>query len=517
MKRILAITVCFLLLAVGQAEGQNSLSVAQFREIKNSTAGFIHATERFDRNGEKCAVIRVVRPRPGFIFDTGLMQLVHQEDPANHLGETWLWVSPMLRHISISHNTFGRCQYEIPIAVEGGRTYEMMLDIGTGRFVNITTTRQNSAVVIDGQEIGRSPIYNYYLDMGVHQISATNNKHEGSVQRTITTADVNGLTINVTMKDLSHLYGDVVVKVDGGQIADIFYQGRKVETATWHTQLKEGTHTIETRKADCDPQATTFQVVAGKENHINAIPPVPHTGYLQVYTRPRSVRAILDGSTPIDLSERQVVPVGGHQLLVQHKGYKDYAREYHIERYATTKDTIQLERIKYVKPLAFYFGGGYSVSTLSGITAMLGAVVKSHDVQLSYTFGTSETDDVFWYGNDNKLLSATRYKQNAMSVKYGYQFDLLRMLAITPQVGYTYGQLKGSLVEGSGLYADNASIHLATVGVKLLLVPLHHLYVFAAPQYAIAVGKSDGYDRINSHSDVNNDGFSATLGLLLNF
>ena len=58
---------------------------------------------------------------------------------------------------------------------------------------------------------------------------------------------------------------------------------------------------------------------------------------------------------------------------------------------------------------------------------------------------------------------------------------------------------------------------MATVGVKLLLVPLHHLYVFAAPQYAVAVGKSDGYDRINSHSNVNNDGFSATLGLLLNF
>ena len=435
MKRIIAITVCFLLLAAGQAEGQNSLSVAQFQEIKNGTAGFLHATERYDRNGEKCAVIRVVRPRPGFVFDTGLKQLVHQEDPANRRGETWLWVSPMLRLLSISHDTFGRCQYEIPIAVEGGHTYEMTLDIGTGRFVNITTTLQGSAVVIDGQEAGKSPLYNYYLDMGVHQISATSNKHEGSIERVISVNDPNGLTVNVAMKDMSHLYGDVMVKVDGGQQADIFYQGRKVETGTWRTQLKEGTHTVETRKADCDPQTTTFQVVAGKENHINAIAPVPHTGYLHLYTRPRNVKAILDGSTPIDLSERQVVPVGSHQLLVQHKGYKDFTHEYHIERYATTKDTIQMERIRYVKPLAFYFGGGYTASSLSGITAMLGAVVKRHDVQLSYTFGTSETDAVYWYGDDYKLLSATRYKQNAMSVKYGYQFDLLRVLAITPQVG----------------------------------------------------------------------------------
>lgn len=510
MKRIFAVfSVCLFIAAF--AVSQN-LKVTEFRLIPNSTLASTHGTEEIDPNGEKCAIIRVVTPQSDFHFDTGLMHLVRQE---KHPGEIWLWVSPLLRHLTITHNLFGKCDYDIPITVEGGRTYEMLLDIGTGRFVTITTTVPRSSVIIDGEDVGTSPIYNHYLNMGQHTIKAVNDKHEGTLEKVITTGDENGTVLNVVMKDQSHLYGDVVVKVDGR--ADIFYNGKKVGTGQWRTQLKEGPQTVETRKADADPQTTTFTVVAGKENQIQAIAPTPHTGYLQIYTRPRNLQATIDGTTPIDLTERQTVPVGTHQVQFEREGYVSQHHEYKITRYETTTDTVQLERIKYVKPLAFYFGGGYTLSSMSGVTAMGGAVIQRHDLQLSYTFGMSKSDPVHWYGPNGTWLGTTTYKQNVIALKYGYQFDLLPMLGITPQVGYSYASLSANVEDGAADYGNNASAQLGTIGFKLLLVPMHHLYVMLAPQYVVPISKSTNYKLLSDHSNIEVGGFAATLGVLFNF
>ena len=514
MKRVTTLLTAVLLIAL-QATAQN-LSVAKFELLPNDMTASKHGTERFDRNGEKCAIIKVVTPQRGFHFNTGMMHLAHQED---HPGETWIWVSPLLQHITISHDTFGKCDYDIPVMIEGGRTYEMLLDIGTGRFVSITTSVAGSTVVIDGKDVGKAPLYNHYLDMGLHNIVATNDKYEGRLQKVITMNDQNGDVLNVVMEDQSRYFGNVTVEVDGDPLADIFFNGKKAETGTWRTQLKEGSYTVETRKADADPQTTTFQVQAGKDNRIKAIAPTPHTGYLHIYTVPRSLQATIDGGKDIDLSERHVLPVGNHQLSFQKKGYYPKENvEYKVVRYETTADTIRLERIDYVKKKAFYFGAGYTLSRrMSGLTGILGATYNRHDVQLNYTFGTSKSDPVQWYGTNDTWMGAAQYKQGGFGVKYGYQFNLLQLFGIVPQVGYSYAHLSSSIVEGTAEYADNASAHLATVGVKLLYVPIHHVYVFAAPQYALTVGKSDGYDMLSSNSDVKASGFSATIGLMMNF
>ena len=61
-----------------------------------------------------------------------------------------------------------------PIPIEGGRTYEMLLDVGTGRYISILTEPAGASVTIDGKHHGRSPIYNQYLPYGQHIIEARN-------------------------------------------------------------------------------------------------------------------------------------------------------------------------------------------------------------------------------------------------------------------------------------------------------------------------------------------------------
>lgn len=107
---------------------------------------------------------------------------------------------------------------------------------------------------------------------------------------------------------------------------------------------------------------------------------------------------------------------------------------------------------------------------------------------------------------------------NSFGLKYGYQIDLLRQLAITPQVGYSYDSLTGKLQKGTKVYADGATAHCVTLGVKLLLVPMQHVYIFAAPEFDVAVKKDPNFDNMaQNYSSISAGGFVAHLGVLVSF
>ena len=112
---------------------------------------------------------------------------------------------------------------------------------------------------------------------------------------------------------------------------------------------------IETRKANSEPAMTSFTVLPRQQNNIKANAPVPHTGWLHVYTRPRNVKI-----SPINVSETQTLPVGTYQLEFTKKGYITQNLEYTVRRNETTLDTVSLQRVIYVKPIAFYFGGAFT-------------------------------------------------------------------------------------------------------------------------------------------------------------
>ena len=306
---------------------------------------------------------------------------------------------------------------------------------------------------------------------------------------------------------MSHLYGDVRVTVDNK--ADIFLNGQNMGTSVWQTQLREGNYTIETRKADSDPAMTSFTVKARQMNEVKANAPVAHTGWLHVYTRPRNVKI-----APWDVSETMTLPVGTYQLEFTRKGYVTQNIEYTVRRNETTLDTVTLQRVTYVKPLAFYFGGGYTLRSLSGVSAIVGAVYQRHDLQASYTFGLTESDVIYWSGD---LNTGTKYKMQSIGVKYGYQFPLMRHLAITPQVGWYYNFLTANAAQtGNTTYGDGASSQALSVGAKIVLVPMQHLYVFVAPEYMFALSKDKNFETI-TNSNVSGDGFGVHVGLLVNF
>jgi hypothetical protein len=211
--------------------------------------------------------------------------------------------------------------------------------------------------------------------------------------------------------------------------------------------------------------------------------------------------------------------VGTYQLAFNHKGYVGTDREFTVTHNQTTTDTVTLARVKYIKPKAFYFGAGYAIRSLGGITALAGAVLWNFDLQASYTFGLSKSDDVRWYstdGNDN-YLSSVSYKRSTFAIKLGYQIALTERLGLTPQVGYEIEKLAGTVEDGTNLYGDKASAKCLSIGAKFLWAPIKHIHVFANPAYSIGMSKDENFQKIADNSDIKAGGFMANLGVIFNF
>ena len=307
MKKLHALAI-FLVLATLSSWAQDNIKVSRFSLLENDLTANTHGTQKLDQNGEKAALIKIQSPEQGFTFNGGTLGIVARED---HDGEIWLYVPRRSKKLTIQHKDFGVLRdYYYPVAVEGARTYEMYLDIGIGRYVTIASQIAGSTIYIDGQDCGPSPVNHKYLNYGRHTVRALKDRYEGEQQLMITTDDAQGVRIvNVEQRDMSDHFGDVTVNVANN--ADIYFEDRKVGSGSWQTQLREGSYVVETRKADCDPEKTSFTVVAQQQNRVQAAPPSPHTGRLSLYTRPGDVMATYNGDKAIDLTET-VTPAHRH-------------------------------------------------------------------------------------------------------------------------------------------------------------------------------------------------------------
>lgn len=506
----------FLLLLVSSyvvgLQAQN-IKVSEFRLLEKDMTANTHGTQKLDQNGEKAALIKVQAPEQGFTFSAGSLGIVSREDQN---GEIWLYVPRKSKKLTVQHNNYNVLrEYYYPIPIEGGRTYEMYIDIGIGRYVTIASERANSTIYIDGENCGTSPISHRYLTYGRHNVRAIKDRYEGEMNFVITTEDAPLRLINIEQRDMSDHFGDVTVNVDNK--ADIYFEGKKMGTSSWKTQLREGTYIVETRKADCDPVKTSFTVVAQKNNVFKANAPTPHTGWLSIYTRPGNVQTIYNGDHFIDLSETVSVPIGNYQIEFSRKGYETQNHEYVVRHNQTTADTVTLSRINYVKPTCFYFGAAFTVRSLPGITGIIGATFKRHDLQASYTLGLVESKTTNWNDDSGNFLASAKHKVNTFAVKYGYQIPLINQLALTPQLGYACNIINSSKVEGSTTYADGAVANYVTIGAKVIYAPLKHFYLFLAPEYDIVMSKHENYNLAMQKAGYDVSGFLLHAGILVNF
>ena len=234
MRKILLL-ICSILITGILPVMADGISVISFKLLDTDLTANTRGTQKLDQNGEKAALIKIVTPERGFLFNGGSLGIVGTEEKA---GEIWLYVPPRAQKLTISHEVFGVLRdYFYPVSVQGGRTYEMLLDIGTGRYVTITSSQAKSDVTVDGEYLGKSPIYNRYMNYGRHAIVTQNGIYEGQDTIVVSFNDSKDTKmVNVEMKDMSSHFGEVTVNVENN--ADIWFNDRQVGTGTWSTQLR---------------------------------------------------------------------------------------------------------------------------------------------------------------------------------------------------------------------------------------------------------------------------------------
>ena len=494
-------------------QAQN-MEVVDFHLLETDMTAQAHGTEKFDDNGDRAALIKIVTSERDFTFDAGSLGIVDRE---THTGEIWLYVPRQSKKLTIKHPDYGVTRdFFYPIEILGGRTYEMLIDLGVGRYVTISPQMAGSTIYVDGENCGVAPLKPRYLNYGRHTVRALKDRYEGEATFVITPNDEKRIrVVNIAQRDMSDHFGDVTVTVDGN--ADIFFEGRNVGTGQWKTQLREGNYTIETRKADCDSVKTAITVVAQRQNAFKVNAPTPHTGRLSIYTRPGNVKTTYNGDHFIDLSETVSVPVGTYQMEFSRKGYVTQNHEYVVKHNETVTDTVTLQAINYIKPTSFYFGAAFSASALSGISGIVGATFWNHDLQLSYTFGLVESEVSNWNDSQGYFSASNKHKINSFSIKYGYQIPLLNKMAITPQLGYVLNTLSSTVTSGNSQYADGAKANLLSISAKATYVPFHHCYLFIAPELDIVLSKDDLYNSAASKADFSQGGFVLHAGVLVNF
>jgi formylglycine-generating enzyme required for sulfatase activity len=172
MQRKVTLLLTLLLLSAF-ANAQN-VSIVSFKlDEKDNSA---QESELFDQNGEVCALIKIVTDATGFSFDVGSLGVTAVQE---HDGETWLFVPFGIKKITLHHQDLGSCEFPIPIVVESGKTYRMVLATSaaakevTEQELEIKCSPVSTTLYIDDVDMElKDGELTTHLSLGVHSYSA---------------------------------------------------------------------------------------------------------------------------------------------------------------------------------------------------------------------------------------------------------------------------------------------------------------------------------------------------------
>lgn len=207
MKKILSILILALASIVGvQAQ---ELAVQSFVLAETDLTANTPGTMVQDQNGNVCALIKVETTQNGFTFDVGVLGVMSVvEQP----GEIWVYVPFGVRKITVRHPQLGVLRdYQIPCAIERGRTYIMKLTSGTVRtivdyapskqFLQIQLNPADAILEINGKvKVADNGVYQELLPFGRYQYKAYSPDYHDLVGVVEVSDPDNAHKLNLTLK-----------------------------------------------------------------------------------------------------------------------------------------------------------------------------------------------------------------------------------------------------------------------------------------------------------------------------
>lgn len=176
----------------------------------------------------------------------------------------------------------------------------------------------------------------------------------------------------------------------------------------------------------------------------------------------------------------------------------------------------------------FLLGGGYQPIGVAGPTAMIGLEIGCFLVSAGYTFGLEKVEGISIYSDKGSsqgsfLDEAYDYTVSRFSACIGINTAPKSAFQVVPQVGASFNMIKGDeLIKKSASttqFSKSTPVSLS-VALSFRVKLAKPLYLYATPQYDIAIGADDVYKVIKEADKKIKgwaEGFSVSAGLLLRF
>lgn len=105
---------------------QSHIEISSFKLEELDLTANIKGTTVLDKNGERCALIKISPRVPQLIYDVGHQGIVDVKIKKN---ETWLYVPHDIKFIKIAHQDYETTRLDFPINIREARTYRMSLKV----------------------------------------------------------------------------------------------------------------------------------------------------------------------------------------------------------------------------------------------------------------------------------------------------------------------------------------------------------------------------------------------------
>ena len=349
MKFRLLFIVLFICLA-DKTFSQN-ISVRSFKLLDTDLTANTKGTSENDQNGETAALIKIVTTETGFSFDCGMLGIVKTKQTP---GEVWLYLPRGAQKITIKHPQLGVLRnYYFPVAIEGARTYEMVLTTGkvltvvrearTSQYVLFQLSPKNAIVEFDGQLLQTTDgLARKLIKFGTYNYKVQAPDYLPYYGK-ITVDDPDKKAI-VDIK-LEPNFTPVTLVVSGG--AEIWVNGEKKGQTSWSGNLGAGEYEFEARKENHSSTICKKIInVPSEPQTFQLDEPKPILGEANIDSNPAMADIFIDniniGKTPLLTSE---ILIGSHILKISKDGYETFNKEIVIEENIPFEMNAQLKKI----------------------------------------------------------------------------------------------------------------------------------------------------------------------------
>ena len=195
-----------------------------------------------------------------------------------------------------------------------------------------------ATIVVDGKNIGTTPITNYQLASGSHTLHVVKDMYK-PFEQSITIADNTPLTLAPTL-----LANYANVTLDAGVDCTIYANDRLLGQSPWSGKLTAGSYIFEARKDGHESGTTTQSITSEPQSQRYTIPaPKPIYGSLTVTSSPMMARVLMDGKEIGTTPLTENVIVGNHKLSITLDGYDTIEKDIYITKDCNEEINVPLK------------------------------------------------------------------------------------------------------------------------------------------------------------------------------